>query len=491
MNNRFSLIWLAQIVLIAIFPAVHMASCSGREVTVLHLLFAIGLLTSISLLLFFIASFLYRSYAKGALATNAFWLFLYGIKIAIDRLFIPLSKAFWLFRVRYAFTGSVFLLLYVFFRIYKTDGWNKFCLRVLVLPFFFLNLYSVYRFSSTKIALSRATERHVAKNRGFRESLLHAAEKVKHKHKPDIYFIILDWYTSNNVLFKIFAYDNSVFTRQLSALGMNVAYDAKSNYPFTKPSMAATLNLQYLSDDKLLPYERMAEDNNVKEFVEALGYTYFDLSPSNDDLAFFWDDDYFMSKEREKSVWGEFKKFLLGQLYFMHTFVREKTPLYPFVMGIYEDLRRDSLLKKFELLENIIEQKPPKFVYAHFFLPHPPYSFDEHGNPYRIGSFKRSAQSETEWLANGFIHSIKFANKKIYSILKRIINESKDRPVIILQSDHGIDFPKKECLEILSACYAKDGVPTPNSSINNFRIIFNHYFDTNFPLLDYRSVLRR
>ena len=185
---------------------------------------------------------------------------------------------------------------------------------------------------------------------------------------------------------------------------------------------------------------------------------------------------------------SEFKVFLFGQLYFAKNFITFKTPLYHFIETPYQDIRRDSLIKKLTMLEDIISmQEKPKFVYAHFLIPHEPHSFDENGNPFPLQTKKQSFE---EWIQEGYIQSIKFINKKISPIIDKILKQSPTPPIIILQGDHGTWFPKNyksDHFKILNAYYFPDGgnkllYPTIQP-INNFRLVFNYYFGTNFPLL--------
>jgi hypothetical protein len=74
---------------------------------------------------------------------------------------------------------------------------------------------------------------------------------------------------------------------------------------------------------------------------------------------------------------------------------------------------------------------------------------------------------------------------------------SKEKPVIVLQADHGPhskifferspDMDYAECLSILNADYLPDGgrgaLYEGVSPVNTFRIIFNRYFGTKYKLL--------
>lgn len=122
----------------------------------------------------------------------------------------------------------------------------------------------------------------------------------------------------------------------------------------------------------------------------------------------------------------------------------------------------------------------PKFVFIHLIVPHPPYAFDENGNPIVGGSVDAKY---------GDLNQVKFINKFILPGLKTLIEESSTPPVIILQGDHGpmVEDNHPAELKILNAYYLPKGMewlyPTI-SPVNSFRVVFNSYFGTSFPLLE-------
>ena len=106
-----------------------------------------------------------------------------------------------------------------------------------------------------------------------------------------------------------------------------------------------------------------------------------------------------------------------------------------------------------------------------------------------------------------FINQIIYLNKKIMEIIDIIQTKSKEQPIIILQADEG-SFPKRyrgkaedtfdwryatnselqEKMRILNAYYfpnvENDKLYSHVTPVNSFRILFNLYFNTNYPLLD-------
>ena len=93
----------------------------------------------------------------------------------------------------------------------------------------------------------------------------------------------------------------------------------------------------------------------------------------------------------------------------------------------------------------------------------------------------------------GYKRQLIFINKKVQEMIDRIIINSPDPPIIILQSDHGplsqlgLESIYKERMSILNAYYLPNNgqklLYDNITPVNTFRIIFNYYFGANLKLL--------
>ena len=70
--------------------------------------------------------------------------------------------------------------------------------------------------------------------------------ETKQGNFPNVYYIILDEYGSEESLNRFFDYDNQEFLSYLKQKGFFVVENSFSNYPSTKLSLGSTLNMKYL-----------------------------------------------------------------------------------------------------------------------------------------------------------------------------------------------------------------------------------------------------
>lgn len=335
------------------------------------------------------------------------------------------------------------------------------------------------------------------------ESQIDAPDSAKLVKCPDIYYIILDGYARADVLKEVYAYDNSDFLDYLTQKGFYVADKSRANYCRTHLSLASTLNLVYLdglvnrigeeSTDRR-PLPQMIKHNKVANFLKQYGYmfvlfSYYGIDWKNADIHL-----------TPGSCLSDFQNVLLNV-----------TPL-PFLLDQLPnksqyDLRREELLYIFDTLPDMTKIDSPTIAFAHIIAPHPPFVFGECGEPIQPNrqftgaegsDFIASGGSVEEYIEN-YKRQLVYINKKVKETIDRIISASPEPPIIILQADHGpassldwenknnTDLSFKERMSILNAYYLPDDghkhLYDEISPVNTFRIIFNHYFSTEYELL--------
>ena len=135
----------------------------------------------------------------------------------------------------------------------------------------------------------------------------------------------------------------------------------------------------------------------------------------------------------------------------------------------------------------------PKFVFVHIPVPHRPHIFKPDGS---LTSDTSIYPPESDIFKSGFIDQLNFINPRMLDIIDALLSNSDNPPVIILQSDHGPIYnedhgykPQEEVFfPILNAIYipgiSAESIPEDFSPVNTFRLVFNHIFNQNLPLLE-------
>jgi len=303
-------------------------------------------------------------------------------------------------------------------------------------------------------------------------------------------------------------YDNSEFINSLEDKGFFIASGSKTRTPNTEIVLAQILNMEYLSgvwywEEETREWTEIASaeveltaeeayqkivDNSVVDFLRAKGYSYIYFgSPFEFDRYQQGVKDsadlYFNCYEADSSsLVGEFVRILWDT-----TMLR---PFYHYIAGSeYESYNRRGVLGTLEHLQEVPDVESPKFVFVHFECPHTPYVFGPSGK--YIAPMNNMNFEDKQFYLGQYI----FISREIEKVIDALLDESETPPIIILQSDHGqrphhpgIVIGANDWQKILNAMYLP-GVDYSElsdsiSPVNTFRLIFNHYFDTDYPLLE-------
>lgn len=391
--------------------------------------------------------------------------------------------------------------------------------RYLIIPFFVCFVLSIYYFVRTKKVLDNTTaianviavsliaiilvnvttysvnENYVITQKQDTNPILDEDVSKfnvsKPEKLPDVYYIILDEYAGPRGL-EFLQYNNSDFLSYLGRSGFYLPPDSHSNYSMTHFSVPSSMNMKYINylSDQLgkesknyLPPMELLFNSHVIHNFKSLGYKIVIFNSgwvSPDD---FTGMDVSMCKDK-KSV----NSVLLDA-------VARSSMIGYFVERWSEQEIRDRILCTFSELPTIKDNyDEPVFVFAHILLPHPPNVFGPNGEKITPGNPLNSEKWD-EKLA--YLDQLKFANKKSREVIDNLLENKEYQPIIILQSDHGSGFidwgnPTNEMLKQrfsnLNAYYlpgdGKDQLYERITPVNSFRLIFNVYFNGNYPLLD-------
>lgn len=347
-------------------------------------------------------------------------------------------------------------------------------------------------------------------------------------YKPDIYYIVLDRYTNQNVMKSQFNFDNSDFVNFLEDNNFLVNPDAYSNYSSTTTSIASTLNVDYNSDlvkkfgqasyQTVEAYHEAIRYASVIKQLKSLGYSYYHLgtwyeATSQAPLA-----DHYYQPEGQLTVLNHrftltdfTKKELIASIFWR--LVRFGVNIGDFEILAYSSQNEiDATLSKISLLKDIADSgSGGRFVFAHILVPHDPFFFNPDGS-----------LAQNPWIDNvgkpvkeKYVGQVEFINNQMKDLIIRIKKNSQGQAVIILQSDEG-PFPmhfngeqfdlgavnnemttgdmnqwSDQDLKMKYGILAAYEVPkaTPQDltlggdSVNIFRLVFNTYFGGQLPYL--------
>lgn len=314
--------------------------------------------------------------------------------------------------------------------------------------------------------------------------------------KPDIYLILADGYSGKITLKKFFNFDNTAFENELKERGFFINDSTTSNYNYTVFSIGSLLNMGYLrtssnvSAKSDLPLAFNAIRNNIlttylqKENYAIYNYSIFDISEHPTPLIktlMDFDKSPVTNQTFLSRAGNEIGFNLVTKLKLKFLLLHRKVNLFD---DLLNNLKTDSLVRRTAFAKT----GQPKFVYAHFVMPHWPYYFDSAGRKIPENFLKDSYLPDKE----RYISYLKYTNNKLLELTDYIQSADK-KAIIVLLSDHGFRAIKDEnYLENfqtmnLNAVFLPDsnyaGFYKGISNVNQFRVILNAQFGQHLPML--------
>ncbi|MHC4106025.1 MAG: hypothetical protein ACYSR9_13870 [Planctomycetota bacterium] len=475
----------------AIFPVLFLYSHNIQEMLLKWTVVPAVIIMASTFVLWVVLVFLCRDENKAGLLVSLFltYFFLYGHFVGMTR--GPAGgwrgSHLWLLVV----WTAVFLLMgYLALKIRQLGNVTK-ILNVMAICLVVFSLINIVRFE-IRAAVSRG-DMSIVQVEEFP-----SVSKVGGTC-PNIYYIILDAYVGNDVLKESFDYDNSWFIEQLDKRGFFTAGQSRSNYVKTFLSLTSSMNYDYLNEfaeqigagsaDRR-PMRELLRNNRVFRFLKRYGYSIVAF-PTGFQFTELKNVDVYMS----------------GGLWSLDDFSGEliyNTPVAALVQiftnqSFKDVLHRRRVMYSFDHLADTVEMEAPIFVFAHIACPHKPFVLDEDGRS--ISTSKASGEYSPEEM---YVSQMKYVNKKVIEVVDNLLANSAQRPIIILQADHGVRWrldskqlerntPEiyKEAFSILNSYYLPgcdysqlyDSI-TP---VNTFRVVLNHYFGTDMELLEDES----
>ncbi len=302
---------------------------------------------------------------------------------------------------------------------------------------------------------------------------------------PDIYCFVLDEFASPESARSLFGYDNGDFIAALRRLGFFVAEQSRSLYAMTEPAIAAILNLGVFSNREN-PFPRIRH-NAVAAALKNRGYRVIEFASLNTLFMDAADQRIYYHLVHASIFFDDFYRAL-----FERSLLRILPDLWQLEKADLLRYYRARILQVFEELPAIVKIPGPKFVYVHLFSPHEPFVFGKRGEPVDPGHIWN--HTDPRYYLGQYI----YVSRRILETAAMILADSPAPPVIIMQSDHGYrgsyrlgneskPISPAEMVRVFNALYLPgiplDRIPPALSPLNNFRLVFNSYFGTNYPLL--------
>ncbi len=442
------------------------------------------------LLVFFgISWWMYRDISKAAVITTvAGTLFLFFGNIKDSLASIPVIKYISSYRILLFLLPAIFI--FFLYRIRKAPSLFNATLFFNILFLVYLCM-ETWKWQRLENLLKTITQNPLQ------------LQKSPLKEKPpDIYYIVLDSYPSSQYQQEVLNAPYNFLDTALQAKGFYVVRHSKSNYHITSFSIASTLQMEYLDWMKKIirakPYHYSEASNVVKQSIVLNwmlknGYQLYNLS------IFDLPGHSSFNKERFFSVTSD------KIIYYNTLWSRIKWQVIPILRPSYikrlEALQKRNIKKlvgKFKEYNHRIwdslqhlpfsqQHIAPKFIYAHFEMPHYPYFYDSTGKAFPDSEvFSTSMTTDKQRFRN----YIAYTNTTALSLVNTILAQNRNS-IIILQSDHGtknLDETRPgDAFTNYSAFYFPDKdyrlLYDSMSNVNTFRVIFNKYFDQQLPLL--------
>ena len=331
-------------------------------------------------------------------------------------------------------------------------------------------------------------------------------------YAPDVYYIILDTYTSPDALLEDYNLDMSGFIQSMEEMGFYTAYQSQTNYGETFTSLATSLNMQLIGEltaERGLKlggaeYRELVIHSEVRSIFESLDYQTIAFS-----TGYRWSelsdaDIYYQIKSTDPlSALTPFELLLVKNLivYPFRGYLYEVLPdqissldstggLLTTTQTLHVETQRNVLT----LLPTLPENRNPTFTFAHILIPHPPLVFDTDGSiltdPGYYGGDKASALTE-EYEVDGYKRQVLFISDQMEAIVSQILAESENEPIIIIQGDHGKEKDNRS--KILNLYYfpgqAYENLYPTITPVNSFRIVFSTIFGLDYPPIEDKVIL--
>jgi hypothetical protein len=312
--------------------------------------------------------------------------------------------------------------------------------------------------------------------------------------KPDIYLLLFDEYASSASLKEQYQFDNSDIDSFFAAMKFRVLPYSRGNYNYTTFDMSALLNMKYVEG---LNYEKgvgrsdfiacnqLIRDNECIKFLAGNGYeivnlSIFDLAGQPTPVR----QSLLPVKTRMITegtllprIHRDFQWYFTNHKWFAKLFNDNR---------LLETEKNNNRFLKEVVATSTIKRAAPRFVYAHFDMPHAPFYYDRHGRRKADSIVQREFM---EYKPETYLEYVGYVNQEIKKLITTLMKNTGSNAVIIAMGDHGFriktdhrhDFPNLNAVYLPNQDYRRfyDSI----TNVNQFRVLFNTLFNLEFPLI--------
>lgn len=457
--------WPVYPLLFAAFPILAVYSANSALFPLESLWRPLAISVGVMAFVFLIASWLWRSPARGATAALAVGLWLAagaaitsGMAVWIPGDYVP-----------WVYGGLALLGLAV--------------PRWLVLPVRPINALSLCVVAVSVASVAQPLVRPTARTTAAHLAPLPSPER------PDVYYFILDGLGSEASVREHLGVDIAWLTKGLEERGFRSAPNATANYVQTLLSVASSLNADYLpallpkaianSEDRAVLSPLLA-DSWVAARFRASGYRIVGYGTGYDGLS--------LGREQMPELVDSAVTMLEATLLEFTVF---RDP--GFVHAPRHERHRQQLRRVFAEIQSAAKRTSrPRFTIVHVLGPHPPFSVEANGDPrpkagifgFWDGSDYLTHVGTTSDYRAGYDAKVRYVGQQLLATIDALIRANPAQPpVIIVQGDHGSKLKLdqnslertnlNEALSITNAIYAPSFPnlewPADATPVNTFR----------------------
>ena len=470
--------------LFAIFPILFLYAHNIDEASVGQILLPMVFSIGFTLVLWATLSLILKNVLKGGLATTLFlfFFFFYGRfyeLLEIWNVFIPQHEVL-LFEI---------LLLWGFFfyciKISRKDFNN--ITKILNIVTVVLIIIPVFTIASHQIMQVRSST-----NEMYEQENTVTVKPSKLNGLPDIYYIILDEYAHPDTMMRYYNYDSNQIIRNLENRGFFVAQYSRTRYQETFSSISSSLNMEHhtgKTESKKSLYQGIAK-NRVAEYLRSIGYQYIYFGNWVDIKRYETGADryynFYLTKTKEGGIFNKTLADEFNQILLDTTMLKAA---YLLTEEFFKSNYRAGTMGAIKQLKKIPFIKGPKFTFAHIMCPHEPFVFGLTGEHVDYANWHN--YKDTKFYREQYL----FITHEIEKVVDALLKNSATKPIIIIQSDHGIkpyhlgiEGAQDEWRKIFNAYYlpgeGEKHLYESISPVNSFRVIFNYYFGAQYKLLE-------